>query len=673
MRVNKRILAIILAVITCLSVLACGEQPAPKHHCTSICLTCGKCKNEACSDEACAAKCDCKEEIKVVDKTVEYESIDETFVSAAATDYKIVVPSDASSIVYAAAREINLFYSEAAGTEFAVTTDDSVEWSDDAKFISLGKTTIAEAAGFAVPSTLNISGYAVKTIGKSVFVCGRRDNSTLFGVYEFMKRTIGFEVFAYDEVSIVKSAEMKTPKFDFADEADIEYRASNTGYLNDTNNRISSRLRFDSVSAMYPTDGRYVGPYHNSLDYLPLSDPEVNAKKDIWFGPGQENLCYTAHGNPDEFEAMTTKVAKKMITLFDQFPNGTHIYFTHQDNNLYCSCDACNADNDKYGTRSASVIKFTNAVIEKVEKWKATSELHKNRDITYLIFAYTFTIKPPVKQENDKWVAADATVQPHEKLGVVYAPILSDFIHDKYHNNNADILEIQRQWKALCDGKLCLWYYSAYFWNYLVPYNNFDSVQGNYKAAKETGAMWMYDQSAYDQRQGTGFIRFKGYLQSNLLWNVNADVNELTDKFFSAYYKQAATDMRKYYDALRIHYAYLAEYCGVGGWIGNRIENAAYFPANTLFEWMRHIDDAYKAIAPLKESETALYNQLYDRICLESLAPRYLIISLYGDQVYSSGEFSAKKLSFRDDCSRLGVNQLSEGTPITKLWATWGV
>ena len=73
MRVNKRILAIILAVITCLSVFACGEQPAPKHHCTSICLTCGKCKNEACSDEACAAKCDCKEEIKVVDKTVEYE------------------------------------------------------------------------------------------------------------------------------------------------------------------------------------------------------------------------------------------------------------------------------------------------------------------------------------------------------------------------------------------------------------------------------------------------------------------------------------------------------------------------------------------------------------------------------------------------------------------------
>ena len=103
--------------------------------------------------------------------------------------------------------------------------------------------------------------------------------------------------------------------------------------------------------------------------------------------------------------------------------------------------------------------------------------------------------------------------------------------------------------------------------------------------------------------------------------------------------------MRKYYDALRIHYAYLAEYNNVGGWIGNRIDNAAYFPVNTLFEWVGYIDEAYKAIESLKESDTALYNQLYDRICLESLAPRYLIMSLYGEQVYASGEFSAKKLT----------------------------
>ena len=131
--------------------------------------------------------------------------------------------------------------------------------------------------------------------------------------------------------------------------------------------------------------------------------------------------------------------------------------------------------------------------------------------------------------------------------------------------------------------------------------------------------------------------------------------------------------MRKYYDALRIHYAYLAEYCGVGGWIGNRIDNASYFPVNTLFEWVGYIDEAYKAIEPLKEADSALYARLYDRICLESLAPRYLIISLYGEQVYASGALTREKQAFKDDCARLGVNQLSEHTTISTLWATWGV
>ena len=79
----------------------------------------------------------------------EYQKTDDLLIGNGATEYQIVVASDATATVYNAANELNTLIFEATGAVFGIKTDEEVVWSDNAKFISLGDTSIATAAGSA--------------------------------------------------------------------------------------------------------------------------------------------------------------------------------------------------------------------------------------------------------------------------------------------------------------------------------------------------------------------------------------------------------------------------------------------------------------------------------------------------------------------------------------------
>ena len=53
------------------------------------------------------------------------------------------------------------------------------------------------------------------------------------------------------------------------------------------------------------------------------------------------------------------------------------------------------------------------------------------------------------------------------------------------------------------------------------------------------------------------------------------------------------------------------------------------YPRNVLMEWMGHIENAYESIKHLENTDPILYRQLSDRITLESISVRYLLVELY--------------------------------------------
>lgn len=81
-------------------------------------------------------------------------------------------------------------------------------------------------------------------------------------------------------------------------------------------------------------------------------------------------------------------------------------------------------------------------------------------------------------------------------------------------------------------------------------------------------------------------------------------------------------------------------------------------------------DKAYENIEVYRESDRERYKQLYDRITLESIQFRYILISLYGSQ-YTDAELLDMKYAFKADAEHLGLRFYVENIPLEDLWKRW--
>ena len=594
----------------------------------------------------------------------EYEKTNYVLLDNKATDYVIVVDKNASSTVYNAVTELNYFFNYATGTVFGLTTDDKVNWSTGAKYISIGTNRISKAAGLGLPS-LNSRGYTIKTVNKSIFLIGRTDEADAYAVYALLKTMLNYEYYSSDEFVIAKAKTLYLPRLDVSVEPDIEFMQTAWGMVNST---YQTRMTYQGGAIIFPEGS---GSWHNSFDYVSPDEYSVTHPK--WFATDGENLCLTARGDAAEYNELVALVVGKMKKVIEDNPAGKTVTFTHQDNGTWCTCPACTAIKNKYnGCNSAIKIMFMNDVVDQVEAWREENYPERD-DLRYVFFAYTATRTAPVKEVNGKIVAIDSKVQPHDKIGVMYAPIESDFIHGKTAPQNSSQYADMKNWRALVGDNIFYWFYQTYFYNYFLFYNNFESMQDNYQAMKAQGGVWVFDQSQWDNANSTGFQRLKVYLENKLSWDVNADVAKLTDDYFRYYYRDAKGYMKELFVKMRLNLLNMSENLGVGGWIGTRINNSEYYKLNTLLEWNSLINSAYGAIEKYKTTDPALYGKLYDRICLESLAVRFLIIDLYGSQVYTAPELYAEKVAFKADCARLNYTKYSENRLITALWAEWKI
>ena len=493
----------------------------------------------------------------------------------------------------------------------------------------------------------------------------------LYGAYEFLHRTLGFEIYAANEIALdTEVQQLRLEKFNVSDAPDILYRHANYGTL--TNQTVGNRFRMQNDIWM-SKDGYWV---HNSFgEYFPKSKYGDNTD---WYSDDMTQLCYTAHGKADELEKMREVAFTHITEIIDYFYSmgdfRESLSFSQEDGNTWCRCATCTKIKQDYGANSASVIKFLNPVARRVKEWMAQNWPGHSVNITF--FAYVETVDAPVKSVDGKYVPVDDSVILEDNLALWYAPIYAQFIYDFNHEKNSGFMDILNKWNALTD-KFYLWFYSTQFSDYLLWYDTFNSMQPIYRLAKEINAAYLFDQARYNTSALTAFDHLKVYLNSKLAWNVDADYNELIDNFFANYFRDAAGPMREYFESFRSWSQYLkdTDEFAIPGQpnSGPDLANAMYWPKQVLVRWNDCIEKAYKAIESLKLSDRDLYDKLYDRIMSESIAIRYHLIELHGT-TYTDSELTAMKLSFKEDATRLGFTKIKEfGSLEQHVYSKWGV
>lgn len=590
------------------------------------------------------------------------------------SDYKILLPKNANDFEEDAAKELQYFFREATGISLPIETEGEV-FISGTKYLSIGNTSLRDACGTSFDyDTLGYNGYKIDTYNQSVIMSGFGKQGTLYAVYEFLHQAFNWETYGPDCIVYDKGVkELALSDYNITDVPDIPWRQVTSGLLTDMT--YSRRLRYNNVNEIMGYPG---GWCHNTFHAV---KPEIYlAEHPDWYARDKEGniiggelvssqigngqICYTCD-DPELLEV----AANSLIAWLEESPDVENIMFSHQDTNDWCECADCTESYLKYGTHAAAVIQFVNKLRRKLDPWCEET----GRNIVLSFFAYLQTEDAPVKLENGKYVPIDETVVCDDGVGVMYAPIGADYSKSFSDPSNSAEYNNFSKWGVL-SNKLYLWSYQTDFHSYLCPYNTFNSMQSIYKLAYLNNTFWILDQQQSYQNNCTAFNILKYYLASKLAWNVNVDLNELIDNFFENYFGLASKPMRQLFEELRARFSYIENDLNITMYIYVTLENKDFWPEGLLVQWLDYIEDAYKAIEAIKETDEDTYYLIKDRLLLEGISYRYLLIDLYGKTYYNETTLLAQKMQWKADCAYLGVNCQREGVDLVSWLAeNWGV
>ena len=293
---------------------------------------------------------------------------EEYLVKNGKTDYTLVIPAEATSMVLTARDEFIDLFKDATNIVIPCITDEGLTHNANTKYISIGKTTLLQSAGISIEqSALGHDGHRIVTKDKNIYLCGGLDEGTLFSVYTFMKLTFNFETYYLDCMQIERCNEKFLKAYDVTDIPDFQHSGRN--------NNILVTESFDYDESMFGYRMRYYGargynlmPVHSQFDasstrgistnitfWYPESVYKVNKSEEQmteeekgnyhpnWFsinGGGQ--ACFTARGDETEYQAMLDEALKKIIFSLsiytpDKYPHYNSISMTQADNQNYCT------------------------------------------------------------------------------------------------------------------------------------------------------------------------------------------------------------------------------------------------------------------------------------------------------------------------------------------------
>ena len=592
------------------------------------------------------------------------------------TDYRLVIPAESSASLRVARTEFVDLFKQATDIQLTVVTDDEVTSPTQGKYISLGRTKLLENAGIAVDSEeLTADGHRVVTKDDDIYLCGGADEGTVFSVYTFMRVTFNYETYFYDCMEIDHVTETSLKNYDVTDIPDFKYRAHSSditmyestdyaenmfawrlGYYGKDGTRgyywmpvhdhykdniIPGAEAFKTGKQGASTNAHHWFPetiYNDEKNYPELFNPE-------WFSDnGGEQICFTAHGDPDKYELMVETAFEKVAAHLqyytpDKYPRYRVMTFTHMDNTNYCTCDACMKTYSKYEDSIASTqVLFMNDLAEKVD---ALLETNKDQpwyreDFQLLFFAYNHNYEPPARYDaaTKKYVPVDEEVILHDRVIAWFCRNANgQSVFDE--EMNATLKSTLEGWSAVAEH-IYYWSYGTSFRNYMLPIDSWQySTPEMYGYFCNVSDDFWFTQLQDNNAVGgnTAWHNLKVYLEAKLAWNTSSNVEELTENFMKAMYRDAAPEMLRLFHTVRAYQrhilidVYELESNGDGS---PESLLAEYWSLGMVEGWLDRIDQAKADVARFEKVDPELYDKLCRHIEYEAISYMYIIVETQG-------------------------------------------
>lgn len=385
---------------------------------------------------------------------------------------------------------------------------------------------------------LGDDGFNIRAVGEDVYVRGGR-RGVIYGVYELLETYGGIGWFGPERTVVPTNGVFKVPDslydtqkpaFDmrmhdwlWAFDRDYSKAESKRSFyirlrMNGTTNANVPDEMGGLADASRIVDG--AGLCHTFFRLVPPkeyfgSHPEYYSEINGIRHDGESQLCLT---NPEVLEVLVSNLVKKI----DASP-GAKVYGVSQEDWFnYCTCEKCKAVDAEEGSHAGTLIRFVNAVAERVEKVRP--------GLYCETLAYQYTRKPPKTRPRDNVMICFCNIECDwsRPLSAMATPENRSFVEDFIG------------WTALTD-KLYFWDYTTNYWWPFHFYPNLNSMQENMRFFRDYGVKWLFEEGGY---RYADFAPLKCWMLAKWMWNPELPRDELLDRFCKGYYGAAAPYVR---------------------------------------------------------------------------------------------------------------------------------
>lgn len=633
--------------------------------------------------------------------------------------YAVVYGNNATEAEKFAAEQMQTYLEKVTGVVVPVVSERAL--LSNKNFISVGQTELLEESSVTVDyDSLNGDGFVLKTVGNDLYITGANDRGTLYGVYDFLEKICGVRFLDINYEHIPASDTVPLYQMDVVEVPTFKYRGNLVEAVFHTSETSggSSHGRNGAEVAEYYTKVRQTHEFlreesqvvvdekmggsisinkdinqtHNNLTYVPADDyffttkqKEENAHMFYVLDGKAVDICYsdgiTKEGTIAQVDEMTAAKAylEGLKKYIKQNPTAEYYTVGQEDLRSCCSCETCYSRTLEYGSTTANVILFYNAMAREIQKWADTQPDLGGKTIKIVEFSYLFSAQAPVKtikNENGE-VTGYEPVHPMLMLPENVVLRIADInahvyycLLDEANDNGVFGPEYFEKWKAVMGDNKQTWY-----WGYLTTHGELFNYVPSLHKVKETllGLEELGTEYAFLQHNSQEYVDYKAmmenYVVSKLLWNPHQDAVALRNEFMTLYYGIAAEEINEF----TVNYE---------EWVGDIIQNKdrrffenssnpQYMPLSFVDSQISILDKAIAKISAsdLSEEEKAT---LIDRVKVAKLYPAYRKLinrnSFYSGDTEKQNEVTKE---FFDLCEHFGVLYYAEHHSITELKAKY--
>ncbi len=446
------------------------------------------------------------------------------------TSHAVVLPDNATEQEEHAAREFATHLRKLTGERLPLRRESQ---KGDRIPIFVGRT---EAISRIEPETiweeLGTEGTLTRCSGTALYLAGGR-RGTLYACYSFLEDVLGVRWLARDCTLFSQGRKFNVKSFRKVYVPPLEYREPFAFCGFDPDWSVRNKMNGSASRLDAPRGGGtvYEGFVHTFYRLVPperyfKTNPEYFSMIDGERRSEHGQLCLT---NEDLLEVVIEEVRRRLKAN----PEAAIVSISQNDSGGgdggACQCGRCRAVDEAEGSPSGALLRFVNAVAERLEPEFPT--------VAFDTLAYRYTRKPP------------RITRPRPSVIVRLCSIECSFAQTMEEGpQNKTFRDDVIGWSHICN-RLYVWDYVTNFHHYILPHPNFRVLQPNIRFLVQHGVRGIFEQGGF-QSPGGEFQELRTWLLAKLLWNPDADFNSLMPTFLNGYYGPAAAAIARYIDLM---------------------------------------------------------------------------------------------------------------------------